>query len=77
MTRDADVSLDASGLLCPLPLVKARKALDGMHSGQVLRLVTTDPASVSDVKSFVRRSGDELLAQEREGPAFVFYLRKA
>lgn len=74
---EADVTLDASGLLCPLPVVKARKALDAMSSGQVLRVVATDPASVSDMRALARRSGNELLAEERAGAAFVFFLRKA
>jgi tRNA 2-thiouridine synthesizing protein A len=77
MPPDADIILDASGLLCPLPVVKARKALDAMLSGQVLRLITTDPASVSDVRALAKRSGDELLAEERAGTTFVFSLRKA
>lgn len=75
-THEADVTVDTSGLLCPIPVVRARKALDAMQTGQILKLITTDPASVSDVKAFARRSGDDLLEQRREGSTFVFPLRK-
>ena len=58
---------DASGLLCPLPI---------MGSGEVLRVVATDPGLVRDMPTLTRKTGDTLLQHEREGPAFVFYLRK-
>jgi tRNA 2-thiouridine synthesizing protein A len=67
---------DASGLLCPLPIIRTKKALAGMGSGEVLRVVATDPGLVRDMPTLTRKTGDTLLQQEREGPAFVFYLRK-
>ncbi|QYK41664.1 MAG: sulfurtransferase TusA family protein [Paracoccaceae bacterium] len=62
MTWDAE--LDASGLLCPLPVLKARKRLLGMAPGQVLRLIATDPAALVDVPHFCREAGHDLLSTE-------------
>lgn len=74
MTHDVDI--DAAGLLCPLPVLKARKRLLAMVPGQVLRLVATDPASVIDVPHFCAQSGDEMLSMVEEGAARVFLIRK-
>ncbi len=71
-----DVEIDAAGLLCPLPVLKARKRLLGMTPGQVLRLVATDPASVIDIPHFCGQSGDTLLRMEQDGPSRVFLIRK-
>jgi tRNA 2-thiouridine synthesizing protein A len=71
-------TLDASGLLCPLPVLKARKRLKSMVSGSVLRLVSTDPAAVIDVPHFCMESGHELLSvhDEPDG-ARAFVIRRA
>lgn len=74
MTWDAEV--DAAGLLCPLPVLKARKRLLGMAPGQVLRVVATDPASVIDMPHFCAESGDILLSAEEDGALRVFLIRK-
>ncbi len=71
-----DQELDASGLLCPLPVLKARKRLKAMAPGAVLRLVATDPAAVIDVPHFCAEQGHELVAVEEGEAARVFYLRK-
>jgi tRNA 2-thiouridine synthesizing protein A len=71
-----DEKLDALGLLCPLPVLKARKRLIGMADNSVLQLVTDDPAAVIDVPHFCNESGHELLAQERNGPHFTFVIKK-
>ena len=68
---------DASGLACPLPIVKTRKALADMASGQILRIIATDPGSVSDMAAFAEQTGHALLDQGTERGAFVFYLKKA
>jgi len=73
----ADVDLDCRGLNCPLPVLRTKKALDGMSAGQVLRLVATDPGSVADMAAFSRRTGHALLDQSANGGEFVFFLRKA
>lgn len=71
-------TLDASGLLCPLPVLKARKRLKAMAPGAVLRLVATDPAAVIDVPHFCTQSGHVLLAvEEPEGSPRVFVIRRS
>lgn len=73
----ADVTLDASGLACPMPIIKTKKAVDGLAVGQVLKLVATDPGSVSDVQAWVNKTGHELLHHEESGGKFTFFIRKA
>lgn len=68
---------DASGLACPLPIVKTKKALSDMASGQVLKVTTTDPGSVCDMAAFAEQTGHALIEQGNEASKFVFYLRKA
>nr|WP_103332202.1 sulfurtransferase TusA family protein [Pseudotabrizicola formosa] len=71
-----DIEVDAAGLLCPLPVLRARKRLKTMQAGQVLRVLATDPASVIDMPHFCRQSGDTLLAAHQEGALHVFLIRK-
>ncbi|WP_417721828.1 sulfurtransferase TusA family protein [Salipiger sp.] len=71
-----DHELDASGLLCPLPVLKARKRLQGMSAGQVLRVVADDPAAVIDVPHFCAEAGHALVATGDEGAAQVYLIRK-
>jgi tRNA 2-thiouridine synthesizing protein A len=71
-----DQELDARNLSCPLPIVKTKKALNGMTSGQVLKVTATDPGSVNDMKAFASQTGNELLESTQEEKAFVFFLRK-
>ena len=68
---------DASGLACPLPIVKTKKALADMSSGQVLRVISTDPGSVCDMSAFAEQTGNALLEQATENGKFVFFLKKA
>lgn len=72
-----DSELDASGLNCPLPILKAKKALAGLQSGQVLRIVATDPGSVKDFEAFARQTGNELMESGEEAGKFLFLLKKA
>lgn len=58
--------LDARGLLCPLPILKAKKALSEMHSGEILRVLATDPGSVRDFQAFARQTGNDLLDQQAQ-----------
>jgi tRNA 2-thiouridine synthesizing protein A len=69
-----DATLDAVGLLCPLPVLKARKRLRTMRPGEVLRLVATDPAALIDVPHFCNESGNELLGVEEMGDGTRAYL---
>lgn len=71
------MDLDASGLLCPLPVLKARKQLLGMQDGQILRLITTDPAAVVDVPHFCTEAGHELLDQSKDGAQTIFLIKRA
>lgn len=74
---DFNKEFDATGLACPLPVVKTKKALGDMASGQVLRVIATDPGSVCDMVAFAEQTGHALLEQTSESSKFVFYLRKA
>jgi len=71
-----DKELDTRGLTCPMPIVKTKKALLAMADGQVLKVVATDPGSVSDMQAFAEATGHELLASEVLGKEFVFFLKK-
>jgi TusA-related sulfurtransferase len=71
-----DLTLDNSGLSCPMPIIKTKKTMDGMKVGEILKMVATDPGSVSDIQAWVKKTGQELLGQETEGEKFVFYIRK-
>jgi len=72
-----DKEFDASGLACPLPIVKTKKALNDMAPGQVLRVVATDPGSVADMAAFAEQTGNDLLEQSTQDKKFVFFLKKA
>lgn len=71
-----DQELDARGLLCPLPVLKARKRLQGMASGQVLRVLATDPAAVVDVPHFCAEAGHAYLGARPEGEAVAYLIRR-
>ena len=71
-----DKELDARGLNCPLPILRAKKTLNEMTTGQVLKIIATDPGSVKDFAAFAKQTGNELLAQETEGELFVHYLKR-
>jgi len=74
---DYDSELDATGLNCPLPILRAKKALAGMESGQVLRIVATDPGSVKDFDAFARQTGNELMSSGEEDGKYTFMMKKA
>lgn len=71
-----DKELDASGLNCPLPILRAKKALSDMQSGQVLKIVATDPGSAKDFQAFCRQTGNELLSHAAAQKEFTFYLKR-
>lgn len=72
----ADKEIDTRGLNCPLPILKAKKALADMTSGQVLKVVATDPGSLRDFQAFAKQTGNELLDQSRQGDELVHYLKR-
>ena len=74
---DFDQELDASGLNCPLPILRAKKTLNGMDAGQVLHIIATDPGSVKDFDAFAKQTGNELLESKEEGGKFHFLIKKA
>ena len=74
---DFDELLDASGLNCPLQILRTKKALAGMASGKVLQVIATDPGSVKDFESFARQTGHELMESTEEGSKFQFRIKKA
>ncbi|NEX46191.1 sulfurtransferase TusA family protein [Pseudotabrizicola algicola] len=76
MSAGWDAEVDAAGLLCPLPVLRARKRLLAMQPGQVLRVLATDPAAVVDIPHFCRQSGDTLISAAEEGGQRVFLIRK-
>ena len=71
-----DKEIDTRGLNCPLPILKAKKALADMSSGQLLKVLSTDPGSNRDFEAFARQTGNELLNQSTDGDAFVHVLRR-
>ena len=71
----ADVTLDAKGLNCPLPILRAKKALKEMASGQTLEILATDPGSVKDFQAFCRTTGNELVEHHQDGATYVFLIR--
>jgi tRNA 2-thiouridine synthesizing protein A len=72
-----DQELDATGLNCPLPILRAKKALSSMQSGKILRIIATDPGSVKDFEAFAKQTGNQLLESGEEEGKFVFLLKKA
>ncbi|MBA4344799.1 MAG: hypothetical protein C0423_21870 [Methylibium sp.] len=73
---NADKELDTRGLNCPLPILKAKKALAEMESGQLLKVVATDPGSMRDFQAFARQTGNELVEQSKSGEEFVHLLKR-
>lgn len=68
--------LDARGLNCPLPILKAKKALAEMASGQILRVLATDPGSVRDFQAFARQTGNDLVGQSQNEQEFTFFMKR-
>ncbi len=68
--------LDARGLNCPLPILKAKKALAEMASGEILRIIATDPGSVRDFQAFARQTGNELVSQSENNAEFTFFMKR-
>ena len=71
-----DKELDARGLNCPLPILRAKKALNDMQSGQILKIVATDPGAVKDFEAFCKQTGNELLSTGSVEREFSFFLKR-
>ena len=76
MTVEADMELDLSGLQCPLPLLKAKLALNGMRASQVLKVVATDPGSERDFHMFADHSDHEILDFRKDQAAYCYWIKK-
>lgn len=73
---DFDKELDARGLNCPLPILRTKKALVELTTGQVLKIMATDPGSVKDFQAFAKQTGNELLSSAESGGEYVFFMKK-
>jgi tRNA 2-thiouridine synthesizing protein A len=76
MTIQFARELDARGLNCPLPILKTKKALAEMASGEVLRVQATDPGSVRDFQAFAKQTGNELVSQSQDDTVFTFFMKR-
>jgi len=72
----ADAVLDTKGLNCPLPILKAKKALQGLQLGQVLEILATDPGSVADFQAFCRQTGNELMESSQDQNVYKFLIKR-
>jgi len=73
---DFDLELDARGLNCPLPILRAKKSINSLDAGQVLRIIATDPGSVKDFEAFCKQTGNELLTTSQNSGEYFFNIRK-
>lgn len=71
-----DKEIDTRGFNCPLPILRTKKALSDMHSGQVIKIVSTDPGSVKDFRAFSKQTGNELLSHAEDNREFTFFMKK-
>jgi tRNA 2-thiouridine synthesizing protein A len=72
-----DQTLDARGLNCPLPILKTRKAMNGLIAGQTLQIIATDPGFVKDIGAFCQQTGNDLVSSHEEGCEHIFVIRKS
>ena len=75
-TVKVDQTLDCKGLLCPLPVIRTKQAIDKMAVGQVLEMISTDPGSVADMTAWSKRTGHELIEHRKGDGLYQFYIRK-
>lgn len=72
----ADKTLDAKGLACPMPIVRTKKAMDTMESGQILEILATDKGSCNDLTAWAKAGGHEMLEQTEDHGVYTFYIKK-
>jgi tRNA 2-thiouridine synthesizing protein A len=77
MSFSFDQELDCSGLACPMPTLKTKKAVDGLQVGQTLKMISTDPGALPDIQAWTAKTGQELLGHEADGGKFTFFIKKA
>ena len=73
---DFQQELDARGLNCPLPILRTKKAINGLTSGQVLKVIATDPGSVKDMEAFCKQTGNEMVSTSESGGDYTFMIKK-
>ena len=71
-----DKELDAKGLSCPLPILRTKKSLSDMSSGQVLKIISTDKGSILDIPAFAHQTGNTLLSSDQENETYIFFMQK-
>ena len=76
MSITPDQALDCSGMSCPMPILKTKKAIDALQIGQILKMIATDPGSTADMDAWTQKTGHELVASEQEGNKFIFFIKK-
>lgn len=76
MSINPDQVLDCSGLSCPMPILKTKKAVDSMALGQILKMIATDPGSTPDIEAWTQKTGHQLVETEQDGNKFIFYIKK-
>jgi tRNA 2-thiouridine synthesizing protein A len=76
MNDTFDQVLDCTGLTCPMPILKTKKAIDAMQVGQVLKMIATDPGSVPDMNAWTAKTGHQLLSHEQNGDQYIFFVKK-
>jgi tRNA 2-thiouridine synthesizing protein A len=76
MDSEFDQELDCSGLVCPMPIVETKKAIDKLQLGQVLKMISTDPGSLPDIEAWTARTGQQLLNHDKDGDKYIFYIKK-
>ena len=76
MSEKFDQELDCSGMACPMPILKTKKAVDGMQTGEVLKMTATDPGSLPDVQAWTNKTGHELVSHMQDGDIFAFFIKK-
>jgi len=73
---NADQVLDCSGMSCPMPILKTKKAIDALQTGQILHMISTDAGSIPDVDAWAKKTGNEVLSSEAKDGKFVFFIKK-
>ena len=76
MSVSPDQVLDCSGMACPMPILKTKKAVDALKLGQVLKMIATDPGSTADIEAWTRKTGHELVSSEHADGKFVFFIKR-
>jgi tRNA 2-thiouridine synthesizing protein A len=76
MEVEPDEVLDCSGLSCPMPILKTKKAIDKLEAGQILKMIATDPGSKPDMDAWTNRTGHELLEYQQDGDKYIFFVKK-